>query len=262
MEFLILIGAGLLALLHKSIASTSGPGTVVSQGGPTLGTAPQNSNEPVATLSREPTLGTWQDWQNGPVTPVSPGAAGDFKAPLTATSENLLNQLSNLALYLSQLSGGAPQVINPVTGESSGGGTTSSGGAATGGDAGAGSAGSASQGGGFSCPIEGTEIVVLGGSSMSAPLVDEMEWVIVETQNGKKLSASLSHLLYTRRGLVRLFTVTTEDHLVTDEGESRVSQVRRETRPGRKMHIHIPDGHLYWANGVLSHNNKAQEAPI
>jgi hypothetical protein len=40
-----------------------------------------------------------------------------------------------------------------------------------------------------------------------------------------------------------------------------VISVHHFERPARKIHTEMPDGHLYWANEILSHNVKPPYLP-
>lgn len=235
-----------LVLAHKS-ASTKAPNTIVSTGVPTgLGSTPM----PVmGVLTREAngrSLQTWQNWQTTVGTPVPVGSANDVLAPVTAISDTKTNQQT-------QLSGGIT-IVNPpgIQGGGSGSGTSLPVAGPTV------SGGSIGGGGSFSrCPIEGTSIEALGASEVQIELFEEMNWSAIETENGHTLTASSSHLLYTRRGLVPISTLTIDDFVVTKKGESKIALVSTRQKAAKKMSIHIPDGHLYWAGGILSHNLKA-----
>lgn len=236
-----------LVLAHKS-ASTKPTGTTITTGIPTgLGVLPTPT---MGLLTREAngrTLQTWQNWQQTTGTPVPVGSANDVLAPATATSDTKINQQT-------QLQGGLT-IINPV--KTSGGGGSGSGTSLP--VAGPTVAGGSISGGGGSlrCPIEGTIIESLGGSEVQTELIEEMNWSIIETESGHTLTASSSHLLYTRRGLVPISTLTPDDFVVTQKGESKVVIASTRVKAAKKMSIHIPDGHLYWAGGILSHNLKA-----
>lgn len=116
--------------------------------------------------------------------------------------------------------------------------------------------GGAGGGGSLTCPIEGTEIVAVGVSQPKIEKVFETNWVRIKTKNGKELVASHSHLLYTRYGLQRIRMLTIGEAVVTIDGESEITDITTETKRAYKLAIEIPIGHLYWANGILSHNVK------
>lgn len=232
-----------LVLAHKS-ASTKAPTTAISTGVPTgLGITPM----PVmGVLTREAngrSLQTWQNWQTTVGTPVPVGSANDVLAPANAASDTKINQQA-------QTSGGL-QIVNPVV---AGGGAGSGQTNLTAPGSAAGASPITGGGGGLHCPIEGTPIESLGGSEVQTDLIEETNWSIIETESGHTLTASSSHLLYTRRGLVPIHTLTPDDFVVTKKGESRVVIVSTRQKAAKKMSIHVPDGHLYWADGILSHN--------
>lgn len=147
-----------------------------------------------------------------------------------------------------------PSIFNPPSGGGGGTGTVGSTGGTSGGGS-AGSGGGIGGGGGLSCPIEGTEILALDGA-FNYHFEDESSWISVTTENDLQLTASASHLLYSRRGLVRIENLTKDDFLVTKLGESQVQRIEVSTKLARKLVIEVPSGHLYWANGILSHNLK------
>lgn len=231
-----------LVLTHKS-ASTKAPTTSVSKGIPTgLGVLPTPT---MGLLTREAngrTLQTWQNWQQTTGTPVPVGSANDVFAPATAISDTKVNQQT-------QTSGGLT-IVNPVVAGGAGSGQTN----LTAPGAASGASPVTGGGTGFHCPIEGTPIESLGGSEVQTDLIEEINWSIIETESGHTLTASSSHLLYTRRGLVPISTLTPDDFVVTKKGESRVVIASTRQKAAKKMAIHVPDGHLYWADGILSHN--------
>jgi hypothetical protein len=116
--------------------------------------------------------------------------------------------------------------------------------------------GSGGGGGGGGCPIEGTLVEPLDNMPCTRHLVDACEWWTVRTENGCELTAVPQHQVYTDRGKIAMQDVDLSDYAVTKRGVSRVVFVQPSTRIARKIYTQMPEGHLYWANGILSHNLK------
>lgn len=141
MTWAIIIGV-ILALAHKSSQQgTSASGTTITVGNPSFGTVAPAQD---AGLSREPTAGTFGDWQNGPFVPVPTGSRQDYYATGAARSDSAVSQIAGL------------RVINPDQGPQVGGGSggtsavSGGGGATSGGGSGSGgSTGGQIGGGGF-----------------------------------------------------------------------------------------------------------------
>lgn len=197
-----------------------------------------------------------EEAQSAPVAPkITISANLTHKTDFTADSQSVKDNTALLAT--------GPSIFNPppVLTAPPGGGGGSSGGASTpgsGGTTGGGSAGGGGDLGGFGalgCPIEGTSIVPLGGG-LDIHFEENSEWIGLLTENDHSLEASKSHLVYTRRGLVRLEKVTADDYVITEKGESKVALVQTFSKQAKKQVIEVKHGHLYWAGGILSHNLK------
>lgn len=105
------------------------------------------------------------------------------------------------------------------------------------------------------CVMLGTEILPLGDSKWWTQEFPEAEWFRLFTSSGRELSATPNHPVYTARaGQTELRDVRKGDIVVTVNGEERVEDIRSFQRPGVKVCVHMDAGHLYWANGILSHN--------
>ena len=142
--FAWIVGAVLLALAHKAkqLNGEHPTGTVVSVGTPSFGVrsvneagAPQSN-----TFSREPGMGTWQEWQAGQKVPVPAGSRADHYATGAARSDSARNQDASLQIInppqtdeqkrVAQITGGAGSgsggtvIINGGGASSSSGGST------------------------------------------------------------------------------------------------------------------------------------------
>lgn len=140
---------------------------------------------------------------------------------------------------------GGPGIVPPATGKA-GGGTAPSG------------SGTFSGGGGITrtgCPMVGT--VVQGVGSVAVwEIAEESLWTTIAVEAVGELTATQNHLVYSQRGKVMLKDLVVGDLLVTESGERPVLSVNSWEGVGKKMCVEVPDGHLYWASGILSHNIK------
>jgi hypothetical protein len=120
----------------------------------------------------------------------------------------------------------------------------------------AGGAGGGSGGGRFGgCVSEDTEVVSLHGD-MFSHMVPAEEWIEVVCLHGRRLRAVPAHRLFTEQGCVRMAHLTPGMRIVTIDGLEAVSRVERITEKGMRRLVWIPQGNLFWANGLLSHNIK------
>ena len=142
---------------------------------------------------------------------------------------------------------GAPGRIylGSVATPADGGGDTSGGGGGGGGD----------QGG---CVLAGTDVATLGDLPHERKELGETHWVQVTLRDGRQLQATRNHPVYTERGKTSLSTVPIGGKLITDVGLVKVAEKIYIQEPGIKWQVIMPKGHLYWANGILSHNLKVK----
>lgn len=110
-------------------------------------------------------------------------------------------------------------------------------------------------GGGFGCPIAGTILHQMTGPLHATRLAND-EWIKIILNNGLLLQASPKHQVYALRGKTPLDEIKVGDWVVTAMGESPVTKVQHIKETGEKLVVEVPRGHLYWANGILSHNFK------
>lgn len=109
------------------------------------------------------------------------------------------------------------------------------------------------------CVMLGTEIVPIGEGEWWKEEFVQNEWASVRTNSGRELVGVPTHRIYTgRAGLTEMRDVRKGDKIVTVLGEETVTDIRLFVRPGVKVCVHMSAGHLYWANGVLSHNVKVR----
>jgi hypothetical protein len=111
-------------------------------------------------------------------------------------------------------------------------------------------------GGGIGCVMQGTDIETLGGHPYTCDVLPEARWLRFTTKSGKSLNCSGTHRLYLEDGLVEASGVRPGDRAVTIDGVEEIVHVDQFTRVCSKLRVRMGYGHLYWANGFLSHNMK------
>lgn len=132
---------------------------------------------------------------------------------------------------------------------------TGTGGGGGGGGGLGGGGGDGGGGGGGGCPIVGTAIQSLGGA-VYWTVFDNDEWVKLTLVDGKSITATPEHPIYTDRGKTRLKDVRLDDMVVTVDGSVMAKSKETPKLRSKAMNVKVPRGNLYWANGILSHNFK------
>jgi hypothetical protein len=89
------------------------------------------------------------------------------------------------------------------------------------------------------------------------------DWVRIETSNGpfvRGLNCTPNHPLYdSEKGKVEAeFFLGKNRWIITEAGEEKISATTQFIRGCTKVHTEMKRGHLFWANGFLSHNFKTQ----
>lgn len=120
-------------------------------------------------------------------------------------------------------------------------------------NSGGGGGGGGTQGG---CVLAGTDVATLGDLPHERKELDETHWVRVTLKDGRQLQATHNHPVYSERGKISLSTIPIGGKLITDVGLVEVTKKSYMQEPGTKWQVIMPTGHLYWANGILSHNIK------
>lgn len=119
------------------------------------------------------------------------------------------------------------------------------------------SGGGGGGGSGGTCVMSGTDIVPLGGIEYTLKVHGEREWVRLESEDGKVLCCTRNHPLYTEnRGRTVADLLMPGDMLIMDSGVRGLKAVDWFTKNCSKHSVHMPNGHLFYANGYLSHNAK------
>lgn len=119
------------------------------------------------------------------------------------------------------------------------------------------SGGGGGGGGGGNCVMSGTEIVPVGGIEYKLGVHKETDWVRLETEDKRVLFCTHNHPLYhDERGRIVADALVPGDPLLMDDGVRELKDVDWITRICSKHSVHMPHGHLFYANGFLSHNAK------
>ena len=120
-----------------------------------------------------------------------------------------------------------------------------------------GSGGGGVGGGGGFCVMAGTDIVTVGDFPYELKVMPETEWVHLKIEDGRELYCTYDHPLYHAvSGKIKASMLSEGDPVITDIGEQKIVTANFSRRVCSKHCVHISRGHLFWANGFLSHNMK------
>ncbi len=114
------------------------------------------------------------------------------------------------------------------------------------------------------CVMIGTHIDPLGGGSYDTQNHRQSDWVRIETEPGgvfaRGLNCTPNHPLYdSEQGKVDAsFFVGKSRWIITSKGEERVERTTQFIRACTKVHVTMQQGHIFFANGFMSHNSKNQ----
>lgn len=105
------------------------------------------------------------------------------------------------------------------------------------------------------CVMLGTNIETLGDLPYETEHTHCDFWHRVVTEKGRSLNATPNHwVIHPERGKVQLATVPAGDWLLTESGEDKVTESHPLTRRCTRVNVRMAEGHMYWSNGILSHN--------
>jgi hypothetical protein len=108
--------------------------------------------------------------------------------------------------------------------------------------------------GSIGCPVKGTEISCLGVPTCDLSEFEADNFVTVKAGEFE-LTATPSHRLFTaERGIVFLGDLRQGDNVITQGGERSVTSIFKFSERKTALRIHVPESHLYFAGGILSHN--------
>lgn len=120
-----------------------------------------------------------------------------------------------------------------------------------------GGSGSGGGGGGPYCVMAGTDIVTVGDLPYTIEVIPETEWVHLKIEDGRDLYCTFDHPLYhSKHGRVKAESLAEGDIILTDKGEQMITLTYFTRRVCSKHCVKMAQGHLYYANGFLSHNVK------
>lgn len=121
--------------------------------------------------------------------------------------------------------------------------------------AGSGGGGAGGGGGGGGCVRAGTEIYTVGDLPYHVEVLPEQHWIHLRIEDGRELYCTLDHPLYdTFKGRVTADTLSPGDVILTDVGEQKITTAEFKFKACSKYKVMMEKGHLFWANGFLSHN--------
>ncbi len=112
------------------------------------------------------------------------------------------------------------------------------------------------------CVRLGTHIEPLGSfgkSEITERLHKQEKWWHLETDGGLVLECTPDHNMYhALKGRVEAQTIPTGDKVITRFGEQAITKSYGFVHGCTKVEVVMERGHLFWANGFLSHNGKIQ----
>lgn len=107
------------------------------------------------------------------------------------------------------------------------------------------------------CVLYGTDIEVLGDWKYSTEVSPETEWVRLVAEGQWTLTCTLNHPLFTEDGgKTDAGKLHVGDGMLVKTGVAKLVAVDHLTFAGKKVKVSMAEGHLFWANGFLSHNLK------
>ena len=112
------------------------------------------------------------------------------------------------------------------------------------------------------CVRMGTHIEPLGSfgkSEITEKIHPQQDWWHLESDGGLVLECTPDHNMYhALKGRVEAQTIPVGDKVITRFGEQRITKAYHFIHSCNKVEVVMERGHLFWANGFLSHNGKIQ----
>jgi hypothetical protein len=115
--------------------------------------------------------------------------------------------------------------------------------------------GGSGSGGGGGCVMIGSRIFPLAGSAISIELPNE-EWILLEAGDHVLICTPDHPVISEQRGKMRVDRLDRGEILICDDGGQPIKNLVPLRFKGTKMKALMAKGHLFWANGILSHNHK------
>jgi len=110
------------------------------------------------------------------------------------------------------------------------------------------------------CVMLGTNIKTLGGHNYDTQNYLQEDWVRIESEPGgvftRGLNCTPNHWLFdSEQGRVQAnFFVGKNRWIITEWGEEKITNTTRFIKDCTKQEVKMREGHLYFANGYMSHN--------
>lgn len=105
------------------------------------------------------------------------------------------------------------------------------------------------------CVMLNSDIEPLGDSPYTNHHFPCNDWWRVVTKSGRSLNATPNHWVFdVNRGMVQMASMKNGMKLITVTGEDEVVESHPFVRACTKVQTKMEFGHLYYANGILSHN--------
>lgn len=109
----------------------------------------------------------------------------------------------------------------------------------------------------ITCVMVGTDIEPLGDAGVRYEHLAQTEWVQIVVNCGWQLTATPNHIIYSdRKGQTQMRALEIGEYVITKIGVQSVVAKHEFERSCMKEAVHMERGHLFWANGILSHNIK------
>lgn len=110
------------------------------------------------------------------------------------------------------------------------------------------------------CVLLGTDIDTLDGLPYETKNYPCSEWWHLESESGRTLYCTPDHPLYTWDGRrIEARDVVLGEVLCTRDGDEKITMSGPHRRVCTKVQVTMPKLHLFYANGFLSHNLKANQ---
>lgn len=169
------------------------------------------------------------------------GDSGTPQFAFTAAAQTITKSVQQSQQGREPLTAGFLKFTTPASG--------TSGGAGTGGGYG---------GSGGTCIMLGTHVETMGGGEYATEHFPQTDWINLAVDGyPRTLNCTPNHPLYhPERGQMKADQFKVGDWIITEKGERQLAEVRAFIRPCTKVRVRMPVGHLYFANGFLSHNVK------
>jgi len=170
------------------------------------------------------------------------GDSGTPKCVFSSAAQTVTNSMQQLQLGREALTAGYITFATPSSG--------TSGGTGTGGGFG---------GVGGTCIMLGTDIKpMVTGQPFRTIHHRQTDWINLAIEDyPRTLNCTPNHPLYhAEKGKMRAEQFKVGDWIITERGEMKLAEVRQFYKDCTKVQVELEAGHMFYANGFLSHNFK------